>query len=299
MTIREFNIAGGQKKLIDILNPTASELDTFCSTHNLSAHNLRDCLEPDHLPKYETGSNLDFIISRVLISDNEHSQTIQNSSTKVAIFINETLIILVHRIHHKFIDDLIEKYVINSKLDNTYHILTKLLKGVLYSFEGYHLSITKEIDAIEDTIFLKNRNDNFLEDLYYLKRRAAIGKKLLLFTREILTTLKSHHHKSSDLQDLIDFHSKLELFFDQMIEDVNNLMAVYLSVSSQKTNDVMKVLTIFSAFFLPLTFIVGIYGMNFKWMPELEHPMGYPLTLATMILIVGVIWMWFKRKKWL
>jgi magnesium transporter len=72
-----------------------------------------------------------------------------------------------------------------------------------------------------------------------------------------------------------------------------------MSYSAQKTNEVMKVLTIFSAYFLPLTFIVGIYGMNFRYMPELESVYGYPAVIMGMIIIFVLIYAWFRRRKWL
>jgi magnesium transporter len=61
----------------------------------------------------------------------------------------------------------------------------------------------------------------------------------------------------------------------------------------------MKVLTIFSVFFMPLTFIVGVYGMNFKFMPEIDNKYGYPIVWLTMVIITVIIYLWFKRKKWL
>jgi magnesium transporter len=72
-----------------------------------------------------------------------------------------------------------------------------------------------------------------------------------------------------------------------------------MSFSAQRTNDVMRVLTLFSVFFMPLTFIVGIYGMNFEYMPELTKTWGYPAVLILMGLIALMIYTWFKRKKWL
>ncbi|WP_345158553.1 CorA family divalent cation transporter [Pontibacter saemangeumensis] len=72
-----------------------------------------------------------------------------------------------------------------------------------------------------------------------------------------------------------------------------------LSLSSQKTNEVMRVLTVFSAFFLPRTFIVGVYGMNFNFMPELGKTRGYPAVLAVIGMVTLAIYLSFRRKGWL
>jgi magnesium transporter len=90
---------------------------------------------------------------------------------------------------------------------------------------------------------------------------------------------------------------KLTTQYDQIMEDASNLVNTYIAISSQKTNEVMKILTIFSVFFMPLTFIVGIYGMNFEFMPELRSKWGYPAVLLLMIMVTLVIYYWFRRKK--
>ena len=99
------------------------------------------------------------------------------------------------------------------------------------------------------------------------------------------------------MENVRDTIVQLLLEFDESLDDANNLTHTYLSIAAQKSNDVMKLLTIFSAFFLPLTFIVGVYGMNFKWMPELDYKMGYPITMMAMAVICIVIFIWFKRKR--
>ncbi len=101
------------------------------------------------------------------------------------------------------------------------------------------------------------------------------------------------------LQDVKDQHLKIVTLYNQILEDVNNLMNLYMSFAAKKTNDVVKVLTIFSVFFMPLTFIVGIYGMNFKFMPELDSKWGYPVVILVMVIVTLMIYLWFKKKKWL
>ena len=83
------------------------------------------------------------------------------------------------------------------------------------------------------------------------------------------------------------------------MEDVNSLLSLELAAADHDTNQVMRVLTIFSAFFLPLTFIVGVYGMNFDVMPELRWSLGYPAVLGVMFLTCLGIYLWFRRKGWM
>lgn len=299
MKIREFRLADAQKTWIDIQSPTAAELETFATEHNLQKSNIIDCLEADHLPKFEELDHIKFLIVRVISGENQIEHTVQEISSKVAIFYNDDIIISVHRLEHSFIEDLIPRYIETQKLKTTEEVAIKLVKGALRSFEKFQTQLNHHIDRIEDKIFLKNNSENFQEELYFLKRQSNIGKKLLLLTREVINGIRSHHKANIDLRDAMDLHVKLELFYDQLSEDVNNLLTIYLSVSSQKTNEVMKVLTGFSVFFLPLTFIVGVYGMNFEFMPELHYKNAYPIVWAVMISIVILIGIWFRKRKWL
>jgi magnesium transporter len=91
----------------------------------------------------------------------------------------------------------------------------------------------------------------------------------------------------------------LETDTDDLHENIHQLLNIYISLASQKTNEVMRILTVFSAFFLPLTFIAGVYGMNFHWMPELHQKYGYPAVIILMALVTLIIFQWFKRKNWL
>jgi magnesium transporter len=115
--------------------------------------------------------------------------------------------------------------------------------------------------------------------------------------QNVINQVEVSDKSKSALQDIKDKILSLILSYDEVSEDSNNLLNTYLSVNAQKNNDVMKLLTIFSAFFLPLTFIAGIYGMNFENMPELTWQAGYFLTLGVMAVVAIVIYVWFKRKR--
>ncbi len=106
---------------------------------------------------------------------------------------------------------------------------------------------------------------------------------------EVQVYLRDPTDHCAQLVDVIDSHREL----------VNGLLNTYLSVMSNRTNEVMKVLTIMSAIFIPLTFLAGIYGMNFEFMPELHTPWAYPLTLLVMLLVALALVYYFWRKGWI
>ena len=120
-----------------------------------------------------------------------------------------------------------------------------------------------------------------------------------MLMQEPINHIYPRHGEEAAKQDLKDQHLKMRTLYTQVLEDVNNVLNLDMSISAQRTSDVMKVLTIFSVFFMPLTFIVGIYGMNFEFMPELKQKWGYPAVLIVMGIVTGIIYIWFKRKRWL
>ena len=168
---------------------------------------------------------------------------------------------------------------------------------MIETFENPVKGLSDKNDEIEKTIFLKDYTKVSLEDLYYQKTQTRITKKLLQITQNVINQVDVTEPSKTALQDIKDKLLSLVLGYDEVLENSNNLLNTYLSVNAQKSNDVMKLLTIFSAFFLPLTFVAGIYGMNFENMPELKWPFGYFLTLGVMVVIAIVIFVWFKRKK--
>jgi magnesium transporter len=100
------------------------------------------------------------------------------------------------------------------------------------------------------------------------------------------------------LRDLYDHTIHITETIEQQREITNGLMEIYLSMMSNKMNEVMKVLTVIATIFIPLTFIVGIYGMNFKYMPELDVPWAYYAVWGVMFAVVVTMVIYFRRKNW-
>lgn len=99
--------------------------------------------------------------------------------------------------------------------------------------------------------------------------------------------------------DLLERLERYLALTEALRDTSNDVLNTHISLASHRTNEVMRILTIFSVFFLPLTFIVGVYGMNFVYMPEIKWGHGYPFTWVLMIGITVRIYILFKRKKWL
>ncbi len=300
MAVNNWTSASSKFNWIDIVNPTQEELQEVSEKYKLHHYTLRDCLEPDHLPKHEDLGDTHFIITRVLnLPQIIKAHTIQEISSKVAVFYNHDFLITVHRLPQEFLENIKLKYHETGKAKTTSEIVVRIIWHMLHSYDKPAIDLSNEVDVFEAKIFLKTLTPLMMEELYFIKRRAAISNKLLMLTGEVINTIRTTDNDMVALQDVKDLHIKLITMYDQIHEDVTNLLNIYLSLSSQKTNEVMKVLTIFSVFFMPLTFIVGIYGMNFEFMPELKMKWGYPAVLITMVVVAIAIYWWFKRKKWL
>lgn len=283
---------------IDITNPTHDELKEYSKKYNLDYHTLADCLEPAHLPKKEKLQDFIFIILRVCDSKSKkYPATIQEISNKIAVFYNDKVIFTIHRVHSAIIEEIKLKYLEPGYIKTTSEIVTKIMWYVIKSYESNADTLSVEIDKMEKEIFVGRQSKITLEQLYYLRNSCRLNRRIISLSKDLILQHTTIESDASALQDVKDLIQKLSLSFDETQDDSANLSTVYLAIVSLKTNDVVKLLTIFSVFFMPLTFIVGIYGMNFVYFPELHWKLGYPIVLVGMLFICAIIFFWFKRKK--
>ena len=287
-------------KWIDIANPTREEVEKVKQDYQFNHNLLHDCLDPDHLPKYDVINDVHFLIVRYYNhSIEKRIASIQELTSKVAIFYTDTLVVTIHRSELHFLSEIKHKFLYNCQITNTPDFIARIVWYAMDTFNDPAQRLSEQVDFYETRIFLKDVRPEQLESLYYIKRKAALCQKLLSMSLEPIGRIRTVSNDDAALDDVKDHHLKIITLYNQILEDVNNLMNLYLSFSAQKTNDVMKILTVFSVFFMPLTFIVGIYGMNFNYMPELREKWGYPFVLGLMVIVVLIIYSWFKRKKWL
>ncbi len=287
----------GSFEWVNIVNPTEEELQNTAEKYNLHSAWVQDLLQPEHLPKYELIDDTQFIICRYYDTEaTKNADSIRLLSAKLAIFLGTDFIITIHRKSFAAFDDIVNRYGNN---DNPFVVVCKLVKACLQSYEEPLSKLDADIDFYESRIFLKSRLPNLLQNLYLLKRKGYVIRRIVNLSKEISEKLGANNKKNPAHHDLKDYYTKLDTIVEEVYDSVNSLMTIYISLSSQRTNEVMRTLTVFTAFFLPLTFIVGVYGMNFRYMPELEMRLGYPAVMIVMLAITVFIWIWFKRKGWM
>jgi magnesium transporter len=175
--------------------------------------------------------------------------------------------------------------------------MIQIIGAMVETYNAPLAYLNQKNDAFEQAIFLQTGKELQLEDLYFQKTQARVIKKLLHMMLGVMREVKVQDKLQTAHQNNIDNLLSITIEFDELYEITQSLLNTYHAVNAQKSNDVMKLLTVFSAFFLPLTFIAGIYGMNFSHMPELQWTWGYYATLFLMGIISFITFLWFRRKK--
>lgn len=284
---------------IDISKPTKAELKEISARYNLHRALVEDSLQPEHLPKYEKVENIHFLILRIHSERaTRQSHTIQQLTDKIAIFITSGFIITIHRKDCPFLEEIRASYAETDKCQSTYDLLQRIILMSFLTYDKPLEDLIATIETLEPEIFLQKRMPALLQDLYYIKRHAYVIHKLLNLSMGIVEHL-GERIPAPDLNNLKDTWLREYTNSDHVMDNSNALLNTYISLTSQRTNEVMRVLTVFSVFFMPLTFIVGIYGMNFDFMPELHWHAGYPAVLLIMVLVTLGIYLWFRRKGWM
>ena len=288
-------------KWIDVLDLQIEEIRNISAEYDINHLLLEDCIDPNHLPKFEDLGDLKFFLTRVNTNTERlNLNTISDVSTKLGIFLKDNLILTVHRIENDVVSKLL-KDLKEGKINdvNPYKIVLELAQNIFKSYEEENLILLEQMERMENEIFMKNiSNATQIKRLYRFKRKVGLNQKVLNLSSEWVNSFDKLPLEAVEIKDLKDSYKDSLSDYDHLTIQTANLISMYLALSDQKANQVMKMLAIFSVYFLPITFIAGLYGMNFKFMPELEHPYGYFATLGVMVLIVIITFIYFRRKKW-
>ncbi|MCM3705943.1 MULTISPECIES: magnesium/cobalt transporter CorA [Cytobacillus] len=283
---------------IDFDQPTEEETAELDKTFHFHPLAIEDCVVKLQRPKMDYYEDYSFFVTHSLNHINEDKQEIN-------FFIGSNYIVSYHHDLSKEMDDVWERLSLSKKVSKwdpylvMYHIIDKIVDNyfpIVYQLED-------RLSLIED-----NPNDETMEEL--LEKLFDIRHHLLQIRYTVIPmrdliyrVINSHRLKGVKeryeyFADIHDHLLKLTEMIDGNRELTNDIRDSYLSINSHQTNRVMRVLTVITTIFMPLTFIAGIYGMNFENMPELSWKYGYFETLLLMFMIaMGMFW-WFKRKGW-
>lgn len=286
---------------IDLEAPTPEDLQFLHERYNINNLFLEDTTDPNHLPKYEQDGSVKFILMRENTElERANLNTISDISTKLGVFLLDNIIITIHRMKNRSIYEF-KKEVNLSKNQNIQpsEIALNLALKVMKSYDDESKNLLETMDNVENEIFLKNTNSSGqIRRLYKLKRKSGLNTRILNLSADWIDKFKILQLDQAAFEDLKDKHKDVVADFDHLNAQITNLIQMYLALTDQKANQVMKVLAIYSMYFLPLTFLAGIYGMNFAYMPELSHQYGYFVTLGVMATIALLTFVYVRKKRW-
>ena len=267
---------------------------------------VEDTLTQDHQPKVEEYDGALFAIVRGIDFNKQDEEL---GTLKLATFLETRRLVTVHRAPMRSVDGVRQKIAASSKAPQggPCHLLYLIFDQLVDLYFPVVEETAEEIEALEEKIF-DLPEPAHLQRILGLRRRLATLRRVMLPHRQVFSHLAnsgSGQVPQIDAQaalyfrDIYDNVFRLADAIDLQRDALANSKDTYLSVVSQRTNDIMKVLTLFSAILLPLTFIAGVYGMNFANMPELQWAYGYYGSLAVMAGACGVLYVAFKRSGWL
>ncbi|MBT4153387.1 MAG: magnesium/cobalt transporter CorA [Candidatus Magasanikbacteria bacterium] len=265
---------------------------------------LEDIANTTQRPKVEEYDDYIFVIVKMAYFEEETREIVLE---QVSLIIGEDYVISLQEKEGDILEGLRER-IRNSKgkirkLGSDY-----LLYGIIDAIVDHYFSVLEhigeEIEGMEEKL-LQYANQNILNKIYGLKQELVFLRKSIWPMREVVSVLQRGEHNlmsegtSIYMRDVYDHTVQVVETVETFRDMASGMLDLYMSTVSNKMNEVMKVLTIFAAIFIPLTFIAGVYGMNFEFMPELKWRLAYPVWwVAVIVLTVGMI-IYFKRKKWL
>ena len=264
---------------------------------------VEDIAHPGQRPKMEEFENSIFIVFNMLSYDDKTKEIV---GEQVSLILSEHFVLSFQERPGDIFD------MIRTRLRNSKGRIRKMGADYLaYSLldaavDHYFVILEKVGGRIEELeeVLISNPKPETMQEIHRLKREMLFLRKSVWPLRELISGLEKSESplvKKSTMKYLRDVYDHtiqiidtVEAFRDML----SGLHDTYLTVISNRMNEIMKVLTIIATIFIPLTFIAGIYGMNFEFMPELKWRLGYPFVWGIILFIVALMVVFFKRKKW-
>jgi len=305
-------LAGNAVVWLDLESPSAEELDLLTSPFHFHPLNIEDVRKDVGIPKIDVHDRYVFLtLHRIFYHFKE--ETCERREFEV--FLGEHFLVTIHQNHLARTFATAREQIKQNPRDTlgrgTAQVFIKLLELAIHDYFPVIEQWQERLDEIESAV-LRGEDKQILDEILQFKKLVATMRKNLLPEREILIQLYDRHipwlnsRMRPYFKHLVDEMNALLHELDLLKEHAKSVFDVYAAMltirmteSSNQLNFVMQRLTIAATIFLPLTFLVGVYGMNFEFMPELHWKGGYYLIWALMLGIAGSLIYFFKKKKWL
>jgi magnesium transporter len=291
---------------VDMESPTAADEQVLLDVFNFHPLTVEDCRENRHYPKIEEFPGYIYFIVHGVRADTSPDRF---NTIELDGFLGSNYVITYH---HDFfrsianVKQLLRTSPIACQRGPAF-LLHQILDQIVDFYSPVLDDFDSRIDQLEETIFsLRRPNNEILSEIMDLKRSVLRLRRISNKQMDILLRMSRGEFHSLIPEDMRPFYRdiydhivRVTDLADSYRDLISGSLEAYLSVVSNRMNEVMKVLTIFSAVMLPLTFIAGVYGMNFENMPELHSRYGYYGALIVMgVVAVGML-IFFWRRGWL
>jgi magnesium transporter len=290
---------------VDIENPTDKDNQILSDIFHFHPLTIEDAIETRNHPKVESYGNYVFIIVHGVMMQTD---TTSFATNEIDIFLGENFLLTYH--HH--LSRSIEAVKTQVRASTFYceRGSDYLLHQILDRLVDFYIPVIEDFEAaistMEDRIFqMQNGSNKILEEIMDLKRSVARLVRISSKQLDVISRLSRGEFPFIDdnvlpfYRDVYDHLHRVTLLAENDRELVAGLSNIHFNVVANRTNDIVKFLTIFSAIWLPLSFIAGVYGMNFENMPELKTQYGYYFTLGLMIIVAIGLLLFFWRKGWI
>lgn len=266
---------------------------------------VEDCLETRNQPKVEAFPNYFYFILHGVKNETNSSNFV---TKELDGYLGDNYVVTFHTEEFRSTEKV--KRQIRSSPFACHRGAAYLLHQILDQLVDLYIPVVDEFDAaindLEERVFqMKKGNKELLEEIMNLRRSVARLKRIS--TRQLEVLYRISHGEFPQIpeqtlpfyRDVHDHLLRISDLSESYRDLVSGLFDLHFSVTADKTNDIIKFLTIFSAIILPLSLIAGIYGMNFDYMPELKTQNGYFFTLGLMLIVALGLLIYFWRKGWI
>jgi len=277
------------------------KLGKLFSIHALTIEDIVNTLQR---PKFEDFSSYIYIVLKML----DYSQTdVAMTPEQVSVILGRNFVITFQERPGDAFDPVRER-IRNGRgrirKAGSDYLAYSLMDSVVDSYFLILESIGDQIEDMEDRVILEPEPET-ISDIHRFKRAMLFMRRTVWPLREEIVLLEKSESELVDestsvfLRNLYDHTIQVIDTVETYRDVISGMHDMYLSSVSNRMNEVMKVLTIIATIFIPLTFIAGVYGMNFHFMPELKWPLGYFATLGIMLVVALFMVLYFKRKRWI